>query len=115
MQERLKKGRHRSSMKANSPVDQFTPQGIAETSAVLLAVENIPAASFLPPEMPVLPNFILGQSVFFLRLMQSNQPIGAICILPVPMFAISFSIEQATSGNDIFLPVANPAGIEAAI
>jgi hypothetical protein len=66
--------------KENSPVDQFTPQGIAETSAVLLAMENIPAASFFPSEMPDLPNFVLGQSVFFLWLMQSNQPIGAICI-----------------------------------
>jgi hypothetical protein len=52
--------------KENSPVDQFTPQGIAETSAVLLAMENIPAASFFPSEMPDLPNFVLGQSVFFL-------------------------------------------------
>jgi hypothetical protein len=76
--------------KENSPVDQFTPQGIAETSAVLLAMENIPAASFFPSEMPDLPNFVLGQSVFFLWLMQSNQPIGVICIRPVPMFNLAF-------------------------
>jgi hypothetical protein len=53
-------------------------------------VENIPAASFFPSEMPDLPNFVLGQSVFFLRLMQSNKAIGAICIRPVPMFNPAF-------------------------
>lgn len=108
----LTKGRHRSSKatnrnqqdfklishliysimeKVNRSVDQFTPQGIAETSAVSLAMENIPAPSFsLPPEMPVLPNFLLGQSVFYLWLLQSNKPIGAICIRPVPMFNPAF-------------------------
>ena len=66
--------------KVNGLVDQISSE-IINNSTFALA-----AASSLPPDVPVLPNFVLGQSVFFLWLTQSNKTIGSFCIRPTAMF-----------------------------
>jgi hypothetical protein len=66
--------------KVNGLVEQISSERINNSTFALAA------ASSFPPDVPVLPNFVLGQSVFFLWLMQSNKTIGSFCIRPTAMF-----------------------------
>jgi hypothetical protein len=66
--------------KVNGLVEQISSERINNSTF------SLAATSSLPPDVPVLPNFVLGQSVFFLWLTQSNKTIGSFCIRPTAMF-----------------------------